>query len=133
MKFSINYYIYYPKCRRIFVSFWSPKLFFSIFVVYLWCPGPYFYKSQSYLYRHGWFYNFHDFLEYFWNFSRILIDTGGFTRTSEWRLDGCPGHLDVRMTGTILKWFFSRIFIFLEIFLNLEFFTIFSILVFWVF
>ena len=28
--------------------------------------------------------------------SPVIIDSGAFTQNSEWRLDGCPGHLSVR-------------------------------------
>ena len=28
--------------------------------------------------------------------SPVTIDAGAFTRNSEWRLDGCPGHLSIR-------------------------------------
>ena len=27
----------------------------------------------------------------------VIIDAGGFTKNSEWRLDGCPGHLSTRL------------------------------------
>lgn len=29
--------------------------------------------------------------------SPVIIDSGAFTQNSEWRLDGCPGHLSVRL------------------------------------
>ena len=28
--------------------------------------------------------------------SPVIIDSGAFTQNSEWRLDGCPGHLSIR-------------------------------------
>ena len=27
----------------------------------------------------------------------VIIDSGAFTQNSEWRLDGCPGHLSIRL------------------------------------
>ena len=51
--------------------------------------------------------------------SPVIIDSGAFTQNSEWRLDGCPGHLSVRpgfkpyqmhFFNLVLSWTFSATF-----------------------
>ena len=43
--------------------------------------------------------------------SPVTIDAGAFTRNSEWRLDGCPGHLSIRPGFNPYQMHFSTYFV----------------------